>query len=75
MTEDVENRIRELCTLIATAKEGDFYRLLDELKLVLHEHSLKLENLIAAQRLLLMGPAAGSGSQSKEPREPKSKTA
>ena len=72
MTQDVENRIRELCALITDARPEDFPQLIADLKSLLSEHSLKLENLIAAQRLML---AQTDSPPKEELPEPKLKTA
>ena len=65
--------MRELCKLIGEAPSADFEVLIADLKLLLQEHTLKLENLITAQKLLLH--AAGATEASQQPPEPKRKTA
>ena len=72
MTQDLEKRMRELCIRISEAPSSDFENLIADLKLLLQEHTLKLENLITAQKLLLQAAATET---SQEPHEPKLKTA
>ncbi len=73
MTQDLEKRMRELCRRIGEAPTSDFEALIADLKLLLQEHTLKLENLITAQKLLLQ--AASSTEAPQEPPAPKLKTA
>ncbi len=73
MTQDLEKRMRELCRRIGEAPSSEFENLIADLKLLLQEHTLKLENLITAQQLLLQ--AAGGVEGPQEPPEPKLKTA
>ncbi len=53
MPPELEKRLRALCAHIVSAEQPEFEKLLAELKLLLQEHTLKLENLIAQQTLLL----------------------
>lgn len=73
MTQDLERRMRELCKRIGEAPSTDFEGLIADLKLLLQEHTLKLENLITAQQLLMN--AATSIETPQEPPGPKLKTA
>ena len=64
--------MRELCKRIGEAPSTDFEGLIADLKLLLQEHTLKLENLITAQQLLMN---AASMEAPQQPPEPKRKTA
>lgn len=74
MTQDVHDRMLELCKRISEARGSDLEALISDLKLLLQEHSLKLENMVSIQKLLLM-QSADRRAESKDPPEPRLKRA
>ena len=48
MPRRLEDRIRELCARVLTAKEADWNEALTELRMAIQEHSLRVANLNSA---------------------------
>jgi len=44
----LEDRIRELCSRLSKAQNGEFARVLDELQAAMHEHALRIHNRTSA---------------------------
>ena len=67
MPPELEERVRELCAqIIVAAEQTEFGTLVEELKLLLHEHTLALENLVTEQALLIGLGTATALEESKQ---------